>query len=137
MLITMLVLLVVLWLFGYVQIPNLTIPDVTLFAVNGHGVTLLEVLIFSVIPSGRRHPADTTPTDWLRHRRPVGSVNPGRDCHRRPGFYPLVLAIIVGLIAAVLGVLNPPRQPIAQADACAGPARLGCARAFGSVTKSS
>lgn len=49
MLTTVLILLVVLWFLGIIHIPVLPINDITLFAFNGHSITLLNVLTFLVI----------------------------------------------------------------------------------------
>ena len=111
MLVTILVLLVVLWFFGYIHGPNITIPDVTLFAVNGHDVTLLEALIFSVmlvavgiLPTPLRQIGYAIVVLWVLSTLGVLAIAGLASI--------LVLAIIVGLIAALMGVLDSPRQPI-------------------------
>lgn len=43
------VVLVALWLTGYIDINNLTIPFFVLFTVNNHQITLRDFLIFIVI----------------------------------------------------------------------------------------
>lgn len=40
--------LVALWFFGYIQIPWLVIPKVTLFVVNGRTISLFELLMFII-----------------------------------------------------------------------------------------
>src|SRR5207237_9432825 len=62
MLFTIVVLLIVLWFLGYVQISNVVIRNVPLFMINGHLVTLVELLIFlaivwavSIFPTPLRH----------------------------------------------------------------------------------
>jgi hypothetical protein len=107
MLLTVLVLLVVLWLFGYIHIPNLTIPDVTLFAINGHWVTLVEMLIFAIsllavgmLPTPLRQIGYAIVVLWVLSTLGVIAVAGLASI--------LVLAIIVGLIAAVIGGLNSP-----------------------------
>jgi hypothetical protein len=111
MLITVLVLLVVLWLFGYIHVPNLTLPDITLFVVNGHGVTLLETLIFCVIlvavgilPTPLRQIGYAIAVLWVLSTLGVLAIAGLAGI--------LVLAIIIGLVAAMIGVLDSPRQPI-------------------------
>lgn len=42
------VVLIVLWLTGNLAIPGLAIPRVTLFSLNGHPITLWNILIFIV-----------------------------------------------------------------------------------------
>ena len=111
MLITVLVLLVVLWLLGYIHISKLTLPDVSLFAINGHIVTLIELLIFvvilvavSVLPTPLRQIGYAVVVLWVLSTLGIIAI---------AGLAPiLVLAIIVGLIAALLGVLDSPRQTI-------------------------
>jgi len=49
MLLFLLIVLAILWFFGYVQISAFAIPDMTLFAINGHSITLWNLLIFLVI----------------------------------------------------------------------------------------
>lgn len=49
MLATIVVLLVILWFFGYVRLDAFPIPDVTLFSLNGNPITLWNLLIFFVI----------------------------------------------------------------------------------------
>jgi uncharacterized sodium:solute symporter family permease YidK len=113
MLITVLVLLVVLWLFGYIHIPNLTIPDMTLFAVNGHTVTLVEALIFCIIllavgilPTPLRQIGYAIVVLWVLSTLGVIAIAGLASI--------LVLAIIVGLIAALLGVLDSPRPTLSD-----------------------
>ncbi|HEV7666310.1 MAG TPA: hypothetical protein VGQ62_22440 [Chloroflexota bacterium] len=102
MLLTLLVLLVVLWFLGYLHIPSFTLPDVALFTVNGHVVTLVETLIFLVImtavgvlPTPLRQVGFALALVWVLSTLGVLAI---------PGLASiLVIAIIVGLIAAVLG----------------------------------
>jgi hypothetical protein len=49
MLIILLIILIILWFFGYIQISGLTIPDLTLFSINGHPITLWNILILLVV----------------------------------------------------------------------------------------
>jgi hypothetical protein len=109
MLMTLLVLLVVLWFFGYIHISNLSLPDISLFAVNGHIVTLLELLIFvlivlavGVLPTPLRQIGFALVVLWVLSTLGVIAI---------AGLAPLVvIAIMVGLIAALVGVLDSPRQ---------------------------
>jgi hypothetical protein len=45
----LLVVLVILWVLGYLQIPGVTVPNATLFAFNGHPITLINLIIFLMI----------------------------------------------------------------------------------------
>lgn len=49
MLIGIVVILIILWFFGYAPISGISIPNVVLFTINNHPVTLWEILIFAVI----------------------------------------------------------------------------------------
>ena len=49
MLTAIIVMLVVLWLLGYVPIAGINIPDVTLFMINGRGISLWDILILLFI----------------------------------------------------------------------------------------
>lgn len=49
MLIAILLILVVLWFFGYMPLGGINIPNVTLFSVNNHPITLWNVLILLVV----------------------------------------------------------------------------------------
>jgi hypothetical protein len=98
---TILILLVVLWLLGYLAIPNLVIPDVPLFAINGHIVTLIELAILLVIlaalgvlPSPLRQIGVALVVLWALATLGIIAVAGLSSI--------LVIAIIVGLIAALL-----------------------------------
>lgn len=49
MLVTILIILIVLWFLGYAPITGLNIPDIILFSVNNHPITLWNILILIVI----------------------------------------------------------------------------------------
>lgn len=49
MLIAIVVILAILWLLGYAPISGISIPNISLFSINNHLVTLWEVLILAVI----------------------------------------------------------------------------------------
>lgn len=49
MLIAIIVILIILWFLGYVPITGISIPNLTIFTINNHPVTLWEILILSVI----------------------------------------------------------------------------------------
>jgi hypothetical protein len=44
-----LVILIALWVLGYISIPGLVFPNISLFSLNGHPVTLWNVLILLVV----------------------------------------------------------------------------------------
>lgn len=49
MLKTIVFILIILWILGYAPISGITIPNLPLFDLNGHMVTLWEVLILAVV----------------------------------------------------------------------------------------
>ncbi|HUD44989.1 MAG TPA: hypothetical protein VMR41_05570 [Patescibacteria group bacterium] len=49
MLIAIVIILVILWLLGYAPLSGISIPNINLFTINNHIVTLWELLILLVI----------------------------------------------------------------------------------------
>lgn len=49
MLIAIVVILLILWFLGYAPISGISIPNIVLFTINNHPVTLWEILILAVI----------------------------------------------------------------------------------------
>lgn len=49
MLLTIVIVLVILWFLGYAPITGIALPNLVLFTINNHQVTLWEVLILAVI----------------------------------------------------------------------------------------
>lgn len=49
MLLALLIALVILWLLGYIAFPGFFIPNVMLFTINAHPITLWNLLIFLVL----------------------------------------------------------------------------------------
>ncbi len=49
MLLFLLIILIALWFFGYISVIFFALPDLTLFAINGHPITLWNALIFLVV----------------------------------------------------------------------------------------
>src|SRR3990167_5758557 len=49
MLVAIIIILTILWFLGYAPISGISIPNVVLFTINNHSVTLWEVLILAVI----------------------------------------------------------------------------------------
>ena len=103
MLLTIVVLLIVLWFLGYVQISNVAIPNVPLFDINAHTVTLVELLIFvaivwavSILPTPLRQVGFAVVVLWVLATLGIIAVVGLSSI--------LVIAIIVGLIASLLGL---------------------------------
>ena len=44
-----LLVLIVLWFFGYIHIQGISVPNFPLFSLNGHSINLWDLLIFFVI----------------------------------------------------------------------------------------
>src|ERR1700747_2759956 len=49
MLFAIIIILIILWFLGYSPITAITVPNITLFTINNHQVTLWEILILAVI----------------------------------------------------------------------------------------
>ena len=44
-----LLLLIIFWFLGYIQIPGFSIPNLVLFSFNNHPITLFNLIIFALI----------------------------------------------------------------------------------------
>lgn len=49
MIAVIIIILIILWFLGYVNVGNLNLPDISLFTLNGNVISLWDVLIFLVI----------------------------------------------------------------------------------------
>ncbi len=49
MIITVVVILIILWFLGYFPITGISIPDITIFTINNHPISLWEILILLVV----------------------------------------------------------------------------------------
>ena len=103
MLLAVLVILIILWFLGYIHIGGLNLPDITLFTINGQAITLINLLIFAVIvwaigilPSPLRQIGFVILVIWLLSLFGILAFAGLQSI--------LVLAVIVGLILALLGV---------------------------------
>ncbi len=72
MLYTILIILIVLWFFGYMPLQGINIPNIVLFSVNNHPITLWNVLILlaigwaiSVLPRPFREIASVLLLFWV------------------------------------------------------------------------
>lgn len=97
---TVLVILLVLWLFGFVQIPGIVFHNAVLFRILGHSVTLWELLMFVVIawameslPSPLRQIAFVLVILWLLSVFGIIGIAGLSNL--------LVIAIIIGLVLAL------------------------------------
>lgn len=49
MVIAIVIILIILWFLGYAPISSINVPDIVLFTINNHQVTLWEILILAVV----------------------------------------------------------------------------------------
>jgi hypothetical protein len=105
MLLTIVVLLIVLWFLGYVQISNVVTPDVPLFMINERLVTLVELLIFlaivwavSILPTPLRQIGFAVVVLWVLATLGIIAVAGLSSI--------LVIAVIIGVLASLLGLLE-------------------------------
>ncbi len=100
----LLIALVALWFLGYIRVDGLpTIPDIQLFVINGEPITLWSLLIFAVIcfvigvlPSPFRQIAGVLLIIWVLATLGILAISGLASI--------IVIAIIVGIILALLGV---------------------------------
>lgn len=96
--------LIVLWFVGYVPITGLLIPDLVLFSLNSHPITLWDILILLVIswaigllPRPLRDVASVILVLWILSVLGILAFAGLSNI--------LVLVIIIGLILSILGVV--------------------------------
>jgi len=102
MLAAIILILLVLWFFGYVNIGNINLPDFPLFTLNGNVISLWDLLILVVIvwaigvlPSPLRQIAGVGLVLWILATLGIIAI---------AGLPSLILiAIILGLLFALLG----------------------------------
>lgn len=105
MIAAVLIILIALWFFGYIQISGIPLfPDIQLFAINGHPVTLFNLLVLAVIgwaigilPTPLRQIAAVILVIWILATLGIIGIA------GLPSI--LVLAIIIGLVLALIGVV--------------------------------
>lgn len=99
-----LLILIVLWFFGYIHIQGISIPNYPLFALNGHSISLWDLLIFLVIlwaiealPGPLRIIAGILLIIWVLSTLGVIAV---------VGLSHLIVVIlIIGLVLALFGIV--------------------------------
>lgn len=95
------VLLVVLWILGYLNIPAIKILDITLFTVNNNTISLIDLLVFllivwstGILPSPFRQIASAAVILWVLALFGIIAIS---------GLSTIIMiAIIVGLIFYLL-----------------------------------
>lgn len=104
MLPAILVLLIILWLLGYVNLPFIPFLNITLFNINGQAITFLNLIIFFLIasllellPPPLNIIAGIILVLWVLSILGIIAIGGLSQI--------LVLAVIVGLIVAVLGLV--------------------------------
>lgn len=100
----LLVVLIILWLLGYVNVGIIDIPDIILFSLNGHPVSLWDILILLVIsgvigilPGPFRAIASVLLILWALSVLGIIAIAGLSSL--------LVLAVIIGLVAYLLAGL--------------------------------
>jgi len=98
----LLIVLIVLWFFGYIHITGLTIPDFVLFTINNQPITLWNILILLVVmaligilPSPFRQIASVLLILWVLSILGILAIVGLSSL--------LVVAIIVGLAVYLIG----------------------------------
>lgn len=99
-----LIILIALWFFGYIQISGINIPDFVLFNLNGHPIRLWDLLILlvvgwalSILPSPLREIASVLLVLWVLSVLGILAI---------AGLSQLfIIAIILGIILTIMGVL--------------------------------
>lgn len=104
MLVGILIALVVLWLLGFVNLPFIPFLNIALFDINNHPITLLNVIIFLLIasllellPSPLNIIAGVILVLWVLSILGIIAIGGLSQI--------LVLAVIIGLVIAVLGIV--------------------------------
>lgn len=100
-----LLILVVLWFFGYIHIQGVSIPSYPLFVLNGHSISLWDLLVFLVIlwaiealPGPLRVIAGILLIIWALSALGIIAV---------VGISHIVIVVlIIALVLAILGVLE-------------------------------
>jgi hypothetical protein len=98
-------LLVILWILGFIHIPWLSIPQMSLFEFNHHPITLRNVLIFililwviSVLSKPLKGVAAVLLVLWLLSALGIIAI---------AGFgQMIILAVIIGLLLFIFGVIH-------------------------------
>lgn len=100
MLIPIIIILIILWFFGYAPITSVNIPDIVLFSVNNHPVALWDLLILmvigwaiSILPSQLRLIASVLLILWILSLLGIIAISGLSNM--------LVLVIIISLIVAL------------------------------------
>ncbi|HSX08740.1 MAG TPA: hypothetical protein VLF93_01145 [Candidatus Saccharimonadales bacterium] len=103
MLTGLLIILIILWFLGYIQISGLSIPDTTLFAINSHPITLWNILtllviaaIIGILPNPFRAIASVFLILWILSVLGILAFAGLSSL--------LIIAIIVGLIIYIIGI---------------------------------
>jgi hypothetical protein len=102
MLAAIIIILIILWFLGYVNIGNINIPDLQLFTINGHNISLWDLLILLVIawaigvlPSPLRQIAMVALVLWILATLGILAIT------GLPSI--IIIALILGLIFFLLG----------------------------------
>lgn len=96
----LIIILVLLYFFGYIQIPGLSIPNLSFFTFNGHPITLVTILIFlailwaiGVLPSPLRQIAMVLVLLWILSTLGILAIAGLSNL--------IIIAILVGLVISL------------------------------------
>lgn len=99
MLVAIVIILTFLWFLGYAPVSGISIPDLALFTINNHPITLWDILILAVVswaigilPRPFQAVASVLLVLWILSVLGIFAI---------AGSSILVLAIIVGLIVSI------------------------------------
>jgi len=99
--ITVLIVLIVLWVLGYAPVSGINIPDIVLFTLNNHPITLWNILILAaigwvigILPSPFREVASVILVLWVLSTIGILGIS------GLPSI--LVIAVIIGLVVFIL-----------------------------------
>lgn len=102
MLAALLLILILLWLLGYIRIGGINLPEVTLFTINNQSITLWHLLILiivawvvSILPTPFREIVGVLLLVWILAT--LGVIAIGGIALSNI----LVIAILIGIIAAI------------------------------------
>lgn len=101
MLTGILIILIILWLLGFISIPGFAIRDIALFHFNGRNITLWDILIFIIVawaveslPSPLRQIGFILVVVWLLSQLGLIAIAGLSNL--------IVIAVAIGLVLAIL-----------------------------------
>lgn len=100
MIVVIIIVLAILWFLGYAPLAGISIPDTALFTINGHAITLWEILILlaigwaiSILPKPLQAIASVLLVLWILSVLGILAIAGLSNI--------IVLVIIIGLIVSI------------------------------------